>query len=159
MTVSISPCRVGDVLIAGSYRVAPEELASFAQARADSASLAQPGAAPLSMRCPVINGVAIPDGLLVGKAVGCIERAGMFRGYTVEVGHVGRLRVLSAPVVGEQVTAVATVRFRSIREGTTHLTLRVELRRGSGGILARFDVGLDVTPKTQQGADPQLQAA
>ena len=151
MAQLVSPCRVGDVLIAGSYRVAPEELASFAQERAYGAILAQPGAAPLSMRCPQVDGSAIPDALLEAKAVGCIQAVGLFRGFDTSVAHVGRLRVLTAPVVGEPITAVATVRYRSVRVGTTHLTLRVELRRASGDILARFDMGLDLTAKAVRG--------
>ena len=161
MAQLLFPCRVGDVLIAGSYRVAPEELASFAQERAYGAILAQPGAAPLSMHRPQIDGSAIPDALVEAKAVGCIEAVGLFRGFDVSVAHVGRLRVLTAPVVGEPITAVATVRFRSVRNATTHLTLRVELRRANNEILARFDMGLDLTAKPQRGGDQrrELRAA
>lgn len=159
MAHSVSPCRVGDVLIAGSYRVAPEELASFAQSQAYGAILAQPGAAPMSMHRPQVDGSAIPAPLLAAKAVACIEGVGLFRGYQVEVAHVGRVRVLTAPVVGEPITAVATVRFRSVRVGTTHLTLRVELRRASGDILARFDMGLDLTAEPKTDDERALRAA
>jgi hypothetical protein len=66
---------------------------------------------------------------------------------------------LTAPVVGEPITAVASVRFRSVRAGTTHLTLRVELRRGSGDILARFDMGLDLAALPTAAPSRALEAA
>lgn len=159
MALSQCPCRVGDVLIAGSYRVAPDELACFAQSRAYGAVLARPGASPLSMHCPQLAGSAIPEALLVSKTVACIESVGLFRGQDVSVAHVGRLRILTQPVVGEPVTTVASVRFRTARMGTSHLTLRVELRRRNGEILARFDMGLDLTAKPQGQSVRTLRAA
>jgi hypothetical protein len=47
--------------------------------------------------------------------------------------------------VGETITPVATVRFRSHRDAAgTHLTLDVGVRRRNGSLLARFELGIEV---------------
>ena len=58
--------------------------------------------------------------------------------------HTGRARLLSAPALGEPVTAVATVRYRSSRQGVTHVTFLVEVRRRNGEVATRFELGLDL---------------
>lgn len=159
MNWSQSPCRVGDVAIAGTFRVSPSELASFHQAQARGAQLGHPGAPPVGLHSPVSAGGEVPAAHLVARSVRELCASSLVRGYRVEVGHIGRPRVLTTAVVGEPITTVATVRFRSGRGRTSHVTFSVELRRASGGILARYDVGLDLHRPPSESAERDLAAA
>lgn len=71
--------------------------------------------------------------------------------------------MLAQPVVGEPVSCVATVRFRSRNdEGSVFLTLGVELKRRRGGTLARFEVGVELSEApvlAAPAASPGLHAA
>ena len=77
------------------------------------------------------------------------------------VRSVGRLRRLAAPVLGEALTPVVTVRFvtnRSLRGA--HVTLAVELRRRGGRVLADFELGVQfgVRDEVVVQDDPELLA-
>src|SRR5690606_31176561 len=129
MNWSHPPCRVGDVAIAGTFKVSPSELASFHQSQARGAQLGHPGAPPVGLHAPVMRGAEVPVAHLLARSVRELCASSLVRGYRVEVGHVGRPRVLTSAVVGEPILTVATVRFRSGRGQTAHVTFSVELRR------------------------------
>lgn len=74
-------------------------------------------------------------------------------GEPLRVRSVSRVRRLGEILVGEPLSAIATVRFRSGRvPDATHLTLAVEVHRaGQGGRVGAtalaFEVGLELRPK------------
>ena len=119
--------RVGDVLLPGGFVVSPSDVATFVQGNAFRASLDRLGVVPSS---PIHTAIStVPDPLLVARALAKLKGADLVRGLDPKVSHVRNLRVLIPPVVGETVTGVATVRFRSVQERSAHVTVAVELSR------------------------------
>ncbi|HLT36738.1 MAG TPA: hypothetical protein VK034_10640, partial [Enhygromyxa sp.] len=94
---------------------------------------------------PPVAGSPVPEGLILARALEAIERSSSLGGCVITPTSSGRLRSLAAIGVGERLTAVATVRYRSIREEQSRafLTLAVEIR-GAGRKLAEVEVGVEV---------------
>jgi len=142
--------RVGDVFIAPTLVVSPTDVAEhrvqcllsggrMEEVQAFRGMSAAAAASFVSRR-------ECPTALLVRRAAESILGALPRRLQTsVRLRDVGRVRQLAIPLVGEAITPVATVRFRSQRAGTgTHLTLDVGVRRRNGSLLARFELGVEV---------------
>jgi len=142
--------RVGDVFIAPTLVVSPTDVAehrvqcllSGGRMEEVQAFRGMSSAAAMSF----VSRRECPTALLVRRAAESILGALPRRLQTrVSLRDVGRVRELATPFVGEAVTPVATVRFRSHRPGEgTHLTLDVGVRRRSGRLLARFELGVEV---------------
>lgn len=132
---------VGDVLIAGSFTLTPGDAAAHRQARAFE-TMDRPGhtlgsafvAEPSSLRCP--------DALLVERGLAAIARR--FGVAELRASKARDLRIFAPSVVGERISVVATVRFRSEASTSAFVTLRVELRRRNGTSLGAFEVGVEV---------------
>ncbi|EDM79227.1 hypothetical protein PPSIR1_03783 [Plesiocystis pacifica SIR-1] len=92
-----------------------------------------------------VAGARVPDGLVMSKILDALARSGNLGGCQVERTSAGRLRTLAPIVVGESLTAVASVRYRSRRVGDprTFVTLAVELRSGLRKF-AEAEVGVEI---------------
>ena len=66
-----------------------------------------------------------------------------FGGCSIEQTSLGKLRTLAQVGVGETLTTVATIRYRSERPEGSFLTLAIEIR-GNGRKLAEVEVGVEV---------------
>lgn len=151
--------RVGDVFIAPTLVVSPTDVAehrvqcllSGGRMEEVQAFRGMSTAAATSF----VSRRACPTALLVRRAAESILGALPRRlRTTVSLRDVGRIRRLATPVVGEAITPVATVRFRSQRDGEgTHLTLDVGIRRRNGSLVARFELGVELgAPAGRVGA-------
>jgi hypothetical protein len=136
---------VGEVLFSSEFRIAPQGVASWELAqlvlddRDDGPSL-RPG-----LELPAMVGSPVPDGLILTQALEAIERSSGLGGCQLTLTSSGKLRTLATAGVGERLTTVATVRFRSVREDRVFLTLAVEIR-GADRKLAEVEVGVEVSP-------------
>lgn len=142
--------RVGDVFIAPTFVVSPmdvaehhvqcllgggrvEEVQAFrGVSTAAATSFASTRACPLAL---VVRRAA-------ESILGALPRRVRS---TVVLRDIGRVRKLATPVVGESITPVATVRYRSHRNSAgTHVTMDVGVRRRNGSLLARFELGIEL---------------
>lgn len=153
------PCRVGDVVIAGTFRISPEALADHVRSLSHQHVVATPGAIPGALLGSQPRGAQVPAELLVASAAARLQGAGIFHGYRVRMAHAQQTRVLSQPVLGEPVNTIATVRYRSVRNDVTHVTFQVELRRRSGEVAMRFELALDIRQGEFVEPDDALVAA
>jgi hypothetical protein len=141
--------RVGDVFIAGAFVVSPAQVASLHRARALAEFMEQPGGNAPAARRTVAVGGPCPDALLISGALSRLRDASSFQDFRPEFQSPSAIKLLATSVVGEPVSCVATVRFRSRNEGgSVFLTLGVELRRRRGKTLGRFEVGLELCEDT-----------
>jgi hypothetical protein len=147
---------IGDVLLPGTFVITPEAVAAHVQSRSLGAMTERPGTPP---RHSAAIPRTCPEPLLVGRAAEAVRACGPLRALDVSVAQLGRMQVLTPAVIGEPITCVATVRFRSIHNDVMHLELRVELRRRRGGVLSRFDLGLDLRARAQPAFDASRVAA
>lgn len=141
---------VGEVLCSTEFRITPQEVAGWERAQVLGDRDDRPGFRSLLERPPVA-GSPVPDGLVLARAVEAIERAGSFGGCSFEPTSTGKLRSLAKVSVGEPLSAIATVRYRSQREDQADrcfLTLTVEIR-GDGRKLAEVDFGVEVVAPPQ----------
>ncbi|MCA9693218.1 MAG: hypothetical protein R3A51_19535 [Nannocystaceae bacterium] len=88
-------------------------------------------------------GRVCPDAVVVGKAIAALVGD---LGPARPVGHtVARVRRLGPVMVGEPLSAVATVRFRSDRDTRASLvTMDVSVQRAGGGTRLQFELALEV---------------
>jgi hypothetical protein len=95
---------------------------------------------------PPVAGSPVPEGLLLARALDALERSSNLGGCELVQTSAAKLRSLAPVGVGERLTAVATVRYRSHREReAVFLTLAVEIR-GSSRKLAELEVCVEVRP-------------
>jgi hypothetical protein len=146
--------RVGDVLMGGSFVITPADVATDHAARLLAERIEHPGGPGVSAGPPPAAGGLRPE-LLVSGALGRL-RAHALADLHPTFERPGRLALLAAPVIGEPIACVATVRFRSKSAGGIFVTLRVELRRRRGGTLASFDVGAQLADEAAESEDPPL---
>ena len=158
---------VGEVLFSTEFRITPQEVAGWERAQVLGDRDDRPGFRSHLERPPVA-GSPVPDGLVLARAVEAIERAGGLGGCTVTPMSTGKLRSLARVSVGEPLSAVATVRYRSVRDeqpDRCFLTLTVEILssgirdaqsphppsriRGDGRKLAEVDFGVEVCAPAQ----------
>jgi hypothetical protein len=146
---------VGERLFSSEFQIVPQELASWDRAQVLGDRDDRPSFRPRLER-PLEMGAPIPDGLLLARALEAIERSSNLGGCAITPTSLTRLRSHAPIVVGERLTAVATVRYRSAREARAYLTLAIDLRAG-GRKLAELEVGVEVSRR--RGAGPSLAAA
>jgi hypothetical protein len=141
---------VGELLFSSEFRIAPREVAAWELAEVLGDRDDRPGFRPRLEQPPV--GGSVPEGLIRAKALEAIERSSNLGGCTITILSAGKLRTLAAIGVGERLSAVATVRYRSVRgdRAGAFLTLVIEIR-GSGRKLADLEVGVEVG--REPGAD------
>ncbi len=138
---------VGEVLFSSEFRIAPRELAGWELAQVLGDRDDRPGFRP-RLEQPPVAGSPVPEGLILSRTLEAIERSSNLGGCVITPTSTGKLRSLAPVAVGERLTAVATVRYRSVRgqDSCAFLTLAVEIR-GVGRKLAEVDVGVEVRPK------------
>lgn len=137
----------GEVLFSSEFRIAPQEVAVWELARVLGGRDDRPGFLPRLERPPVA-GRPVPEGLILARALEAIERSSNLGGCVITPTSAGKLRSLAPVGVGERLTAVATVRYRSLQgdEDRAYLTLAVEIRAADRK-LAEVEVGVEVSPK------------
>lgn len=134
---------VGEVLCSTEYRITPQEVAAWERAQVLGDRDDRPGFRS-RLECPPVAGSPVPDGLVLARAIEAIERAGQRGGCHLELTSIGKLRTLARVSVGEPISAIATIRYRSQREDqASFLTLTVEIH-GDGRKLAEVDFGVEV---------------
>jgi hypothetical protein len=141
---------VGEVLCSTEFRITPREVAGWERAQVLGDRDDRPGFRSTLERPPV-GGSPVPDGLVLARALEAIERAGSIGGCRFEPTSTGKLRSLARVTVGEPLDAIATIRYRSHRDGQPDhcfLTLTVEIR-GDGRKLAEVEFGVEVTAPPQ----------
>jgi hypothetical protein len=146
---------VGEVLFSSEFRIAPKEVAGWELAQLlggrDDGPSFRPG-----LELPPIASGPVPEGLMLARALEALERSSSLAGCSMVLTSSGKLRSLASAGVGERLTAVATVRYRSIREreALVFLTLAVEIR-GCDRKLAEIEVCVELHP----GAASLMRAA
>jgi hypothetical protein len=152
MSRSPDSFRVGDVFIAGSYVVTPTDVANHHRARQLAEMMEQPGDGGSRSVAAATLGAPCPAPLLISGALSRLRSTGAFRELRMEFQSPTRFKTLAAPVVGEPIQSVATVRYRSRNHGgSVFLTLGVELRRRRGGTLATFEIGVELAEEPGHG--------
>lgn len=146
---------VGSVLTTSTFTVRPADLT----AHVESSFLGQVigcGEETLSTGSIAGSGSPEPWGrvcplpVALGRVLSALARCEPLHDAEVAVRSISRVRRFGETLVGEPLTAVATVRFRSGRvPGAAHVTLAVEVQRGGGrglhGATAlSFEVGLEL---------------
>lgn len=148
---------VGSVLTTPQFTVSPAELTAHVESSfigqvigcgeevLSTGSLGGGGSsAPWGRVCP------LPVAL--GRVLSTLARCEPLREAQMVVRSVSRVRRLGEVLVGEPLTAIAAVRFRSGRvPDAAHVTLEIEVHRaGQGGRAAAtalaFEVGLELRP-------------
>ncbi len=136
---------VGEVLFSSEFRITPHDVAGWERGLVLGGHDDRPTFRSLLERPPVA-GSPVPDGLVLARAIEAVERSCGLGGCQIEPTSHGKLRTLGRVSVGEPLSAVATVRYRSERPdqpGSCFLTLTVEIR-GGGRKLAEVDLGIEV---------------
>jgi hypothetical protein len=147
---------VGSVLTTPQFTVSPADLTAHVESSfigqvvgcgeevLSTGSLGGGSPGPWGRVCP------LPVAL--GRVLSALARCEPLREAQLARRSVSRVRKLGEVLVGEPLTAIATVRFRSGRvPDATHLTLEVEVHRaGHEGRAAAtalaFEVGLELRP-------------
>jgi hypothetical protein len=135
---------IGEVLFSTEFRITPQNVAGWERATVLGGRDDRPSFRALLERPPVA-GSPVPDGLVLARALEAFERSGGLGGCKIVPISAGKLRTLGRVSVGEPLTSVATVRYRSETEqpDLCFLTLTIEIR-GDGRKLAEVDVGVEV---------------
>jgi hypothetical protein len=135
---------VGEVLFSSEFRITPNDVAGWERAMVLGGQDDRPSFRSLLERPPVA-GSPVPDGLLLARALEAFARSGTLGGCTIVPISAGKLRTLGRVSVGEPLSSVATIRFRSetAQPDLSFLTLTIEIR-GDGRKLAEVDVGVEV---------------
>jgi hypothetical protein len=142
MMRSPSSFGVGEQLFSPQFTVTPADVAGWDRASVLGDRDDRPSFRP-SFEGPVATGAAVPEGLIVAKALEALVRSVQWGGCRLEAIHHGRVRQLGRIGVGERLHAVATVRYRSCSAQASFLTLVVEVRSGSRR-LAEVEFGVEV---------------
>jgi len=137
---------VGEQLFSPQFTVTPADIAGWDRAsvlgdRDDRPSFRH------SFESPLASGAAVPDGLILVKALEALVRSAQWGGCRLEPTSHGRVRQFGSIGVGARLHAVATIRYRSQPGQASFLTLIVEVRSGSRR-LAEVEVGIEVLAPT-----------
>ncbi len=140
---------VGEQLFSHPFIVSPADLAGWERASVLGDRDDKPSFRP-TFEAPACTGAAVPEGLVVAKAVAALFGSAQWGGCRLSPissrrGSFGRIGV------GSPLTCVATVRYRSHVGETSFLTLVVEVRSGSRRV-AEFELGVEVSPSWQAEA-------
>jgi hypothetical protein len=143
---------VGEVLFSTEFRITPHDVAGWERALVLGGRDDRPSFRSLLERPPVA-GSPVPEGLVLARALEAFERSGGLGGCTIVPISAGKLRTLGRVSVGEPLSSVATIRYRSDRPSSEStgaaeaeccfLTLTIEIR-GDGRKLAEVDVGVEM---------------
>lgn len=136
---------VGEVLFSSEFRIAPQEVAGWELAKMLNGRDDRPSFRSRLERPPA-GGSPVPADLIRARALEAIEQSSNLGGCVMTPTSAGKLRSLAVIGVGERLSAIATVRYRSVREDDprVYLTLTVEIR-GAGRKLAEVEVGVEVS--------------
>ncbi|PRP90103.1 hypothetical protein ENSA5_67760 [Enhygromyxa salina] len=133
---------VGELLFSSAFRITPQEVAGWERARVLGGRDDRPGFR-VRLEQPPVAGSPVPEGLVLARALSAIERSSGLGGCRLEQTSAGKLRVLGRVSVGEPLSSIATVRYRSVAGEQCFLTLAIEIR-GDGRKLAEVEVGVEV---------------
>ena len=148
MSRSLDSFHVGDVMLAGSFTVSPADAVGHFRARVMNDVVGNPAESGSQLSMGPVPGAVAPTRLVVASALTALRAFVGRSGLELVVHQVGPVAKLRKPVIGEPLTCVATVRYRSRdRETGTFLTLGVELRGRTGGTAVRFEVGVELVEK------------
>ncbi len=138
---------VGESLFSPTFTVTPDEMWAWQRAKVLGSRDDRPNFRSRLER-PVDHSQA-PEGLVLAKLLDAIGQSENLGGCAlVPTTGARRLRLSAPVVVGERLSAVATVRFRSIDAGRTFITLAIELRADQGlRRLAALEVSAEVWPE------------
>jgi hypothetical protein len=134
---------VGEVLFSSAFLITPHEVAAWEQAKVLGGRDDRPGFRSQLER-PLVAGSPVPPDLVLARALEALEHSSGLGGCTLEQTSAGKLRSLGCVGVGEPLSSIATVRYRSERPEGSFLTLSIEIR-GGGRKLAEVEVGVEIT--------------
>lgn len=137
-----SGLEVGAVHIASTFMVTPHDALDYERSAFVHEGGAE-GLQALQRLAPMSRGPgACAPALVLSRAVGTVLDGLGRAARPMTIRNVSRLRCLAAPVLGEPLTPVSTVRFVSRSPEGEHVTLSVAVHRRGGGVLASFEVGV-----------------
>ncbi len=142
---------VGEQLFSPQFIVTPADVAGWDRASVLGDRDDRPSFRP-NFEAPVATTAAVPDGLILVKALDALDHSAQWGGCRVESTSLGRVRHLGRIGVGERLHAVATVRYRSRAATASFLTMIVEVRSGSRR-LAEVEVGFEVLAQPGRAAE------
>jgi hypothetical protein len=134
---------VGEVLFSSAFCITPHDVAAWQRAKVLGGRDDGPGFRSRLER-PLVAGSPVPQDLVLARALEALEHASGLGGCTLEPTSAGKLRALGSVGVGEPLSSIATVRYRSDRAQGSFLTLSIEIR-GAGRKLADVEVCVEVT--------------
>lgn len=134
---------VGEVLFSSAFRITPHDVAAWERAKVLDGRDDRPSFRSRLER-PLVAGSPVPQDLVHARALEALEHSSGLDGCTLEQTSSGKLRSLGPVGVGEPLTSIATVRYRSDRPEGSFLTLSIEIR-GGGRKLAEVEVGVEIT--------------
>jgi hypothetical protein len=141
---------VGEQLFSPQFTVTPGDFAGWDRASVLGDRDDRPSFRP-NFEGPLASGAALPEGLILAKALAALVRSAQWGGCQLEATSHGRIRRFGRIGVGERLHAVATVRYRSRPAEASFLTLMVEVRSGSRR-LAEVEVGVEVLAPNALGS-------
>ena len=140
---NLSTLGVGDLLFTTEFRVDPLDVVAWEHGRLLDADEDR-----ITMRAglqrPPQVGSALPEGLVLARALDAVGRSTGIAGCQIEQTSVGKLRSLRQARVGETLTCVASVRYRARRDLRCFLTLALEVRT-SAHTVAEVEVGVELS--------------
>jgi hypothetical protein len=145
---------VGEQLFSPQFTVTPADFAGWDRASVLGDRDDRPSFRP-NFESPLASGAALPEGLILTKAVEALVRSAQWGGCRLEATSHGRIRQLGRIGVGERLHAVATVRYRSRSAEASFLTLTLEVRSGSRR-LAEVEVGVEVLAPASLASERRL---
>jgi len=146
---------VGSLLTTSAFTVKPADLT----AHVESSFLGQVvGCGEEMLSTGSVSGGGAPEPwgrvcplpVVLGRVLSALAHSDPLREVALTLRSISRVRRFGEMVVGEPLTAIATVRFRSGRvPNATHVTLAVEVHREShggrvGATALSFEVGLEL---------------
>lgn len=161
---------VGSLLTTSAFTVKPADLT----AHVESSFLGQVvGCGEEMLSTGSVSGGGAPEPwgrvcplpVVIGRALSALAHSDPLREAALQLRSISRVRRFGEMLVGEPLTAIATVRFRSGRvPNATHVTLAVEVHREShrgriGATALSFEVGLELRPAAEAAAQGGAAAA
>lgn len=138
---------VGEVLFSSTFRITPHDVAAWERAKILGGRDDRPSFRSRLER-PLPAGSPVPQDLVLARALEALEHSSGLDGCALERTSAGKLRSLGQVGVGEQLSSIATVRYRSDRSQGSFVTLSIEIR-GGGRKLAEVEVGVEITAPVQ----------
>lgn len=136
---------VGEQLFSPRFILTPTDVAGWDRASVLGDRDDRPSFRP-TFEAPSATSAAVPDGLVVAKALAALVDSAQWGGCRLQPISFGRASV-SRIGVGSPLHAVATVRYRSRSAQACFLTLAIEVRSGSRRV-AEFEVCVEVLAPT-----------